>query len=471
MKRLICIVAFVMLFSASFIGVADASTSTQPVGYIALKAAGIPAGTPASTQLSWTFNGMPQNATYSSPTCLVNITQVLAADANSTIHAEPISTPLNKTYADDNDYYIVDATNATVGGPFYIDFTLNVTLSNHYITNASWITDAWVTVYGNVSDYCDTAADIYIYNFTGGTWKWLGHYLNYTTPHSAGYRIGALSNFTARYIDTSNNNTLMFRIYCNDSDTDFTLTIDYFKIDVTYNLPITVQSWTAVDVEIQHGVSRVFSHTETFNLTAPSGITSHNFTIYYVTPNYPLITNIGHAVAVSVGGNPATVTSQITFNVTNLANNQTQVNMYLPLVYLCGAPPTVTISSISFQGGINKLTFTASGTGTKTFTIRISQEPFGIYVDHVRLPSTNYTYANGLLTANITLSSHTIEIYEYNPSPSPAPVPTPSPTPKPAPKPYEITPPAGAPIPIPTWTIMLIILLAAAVAYAITRKR
>ena len=461
MKRLICLAVFIMLFSAAFMGIADASTSTQPAGYIALKAVGVPAGTPASAQLSWTFNGMPQNATYSSPTCLVNITQVLAADANKTTTGETISTPLNKTYADDDDYYTVGAAGT---GPYAVDFTLNVTLSNHYITNASWITDAWVTIYGNVSALCDTAADLYIYNFTGGTWKWLGHYLNYTTEHAENYHIGALSNFADRYIDTSHSNTIMFRIYCNDSDTDFTLAIDYFKVDITYSLPISVEGWSATDDEIQYGNMMVFSHTETFNLTAPSGITSHNFTVYYVTPNYNLIADIGHSVSATVSGSTVSVASPIAFNITNLVENQTELNMYLPLVYLCGAPSGVTVSSISFQGGINKLTFTASGTGTKTFTVRIKSEPYGIYIDNVRLPSANYTWSNGLLTANITLSSHTIEIYQYNPSPAPTPAPPPEEEEAPTPTPEEILiEPAHA-------ALIVAIMVVAVIAYILIRR-
>jgi len=468
MKRLICLAVFIMLFSAAFIGIADASTSTQPAGYIALKAVGVPAGTPADTQLSWTFNGFVTNATYSSPTCMVNITQVLAADANKTAYAESISTPLNKTYADDNDYYLVDATNSTPTGPFYIDFSLNVTLSNHYITNASWITDAWVTIYGNVSALCDTAADLYIYNFTGGTWKWLGHYLNHTTPHSAGYHIGALSNFNTFYIDTAHSNTVMFRIYCNDSDTDFTLTIDYFKVDITYSLPISVEGWSATDDEIQYGNMMVFSHTETFNLTAPSGITSHNFTVYYVTPNYNLIADIGHSVSATVSGSTVSVASPIAFNVTNLVENQTELNMYLPLVYLCGAPSGVTVSSISFQGGINKLTFTASGTGTKTFRIRIRKQPAGIYVDHQQLPTGNYTWTNGILTMNITLSTHTIEIYEFveQEEEEEAAPPAPAPTPTPIPSPTELITEPSYMIPM----IIFIIIVLAGAAYALIKK-
>jgi len=469
MKRLMCILALAIpLVLGMFVGLADASASTRPVGYIAVKPIAIPSGTPSDTRLGWSFNGFIRNATYSSPTCTVNVTQVLGADANSTVHAEPISTPLNKTYADDDDYYIVDATNATVGGPFYIDFTLNVTLGNHYITNASWITDAWVTVYGNVSDYCDTAADIYIYNFTGGTWKWLGHYLNYTTERTENYNIGALSNFADLYIDASNNNTLMFRIYCNDTDTDFTLTIDYFKVDITYSLPISVGSWTATDEEIQHGVSRVFNHTETFTLTAPSGVTDHNFTVYYVTPNYPLITNIGQAVAASVSGSPVTVApSQIAFNVTNLVSNQTQVNMYLPLVYLCGAPSGVNVTSISFQGGINKLTFIVSGSGTKTFTVRISRSPFGIYVDQQTLPASNYTWSNGLLNVTVSLSTHTIEIYEFNPHGAPAPPTAPEEEIAPPPSPEVTIQPA---INVQAIMLLVIIVAVAAIGYTLIKR-
>jgi len=60
---------------------------TQPVGTIAVEVIGIPAGTPAASQLDWSFNGFTENATSSHLHTMANITQQLAPDTNSTVAA------------------------------------------------------------------------------------------------------------------------------------------------------------------------------------------------------------------------------------------------------------------------------------------------------------------------------------------------------------------------------------------------
>ncbi len=484
------ILAVTLLFLLA--SLAHASVTTQPTGIVAVKAIDIPKGTVAEAQLSWSFNDFGANATSTSPTCTLNLTQGLSADANKTIGAGVITTPLSKVYANDTDPYTVPANTSNIA-----QFDMNMTLSDHYIKNETWITSMRVTITGNANITCDTKANVSLYNFTSGSFVDLGTALNATTKQNLNYDVP--SGNETFFVDENNNNTVLLEFLWEDTTNPSEVDIDYIEISVTYNLNISITDWTATETEISYGVSRVFDHTDTFNLTAPSGVTDHNFTIYYKTPNYPLITQIGKAVTVTVSDTSVNFNSPITFNITNLVTNITTVNCYLPLVHIVTPSTTVTITQASFQGGINKLSFQASGTGTQTIKARIKALPYGIYIDTLTLPSANYTWSNGVLTMSITLSTHTIEIYQYNPSPSLPPadsdndgwsdsyetsvgtspynpdtdgdgiIDSEDPDPLAAPPPaYAIVTPIGT---IPIWLILLLFIMIGAVGYVAIKRR
>jgi len=455
MKKKLLTLSLLLLFAALLASPANAQTTPQPVGIIALKATGIPAGTPEETQLGWTFNGFIANATNALPVCTLNVTQTLAAEANNTNVGGSISTPLSKTY-DDDDYYIVPAAGT---GPYEVDFSVNITLGNHYILNSSWITKLMLTAYGNVSILPDTKAHLYLYNFTSDEWCELGAYLNHTDEFPVNF---AVSNFTNFLHFLDEDNTLMPRFYCNDSSYDFNVSIDYIAVTVTYNLDITVSDWTATQAEKTVGVSIAYEHTDTFTLATPSGIINHNFTLYYETPNYPLITHYGIEPKAKVSSQNVTVAPPITLNITNLVSNTTDITVTLPKVHIVKPPSDIVFTNVNFQGGIDKLAFTITGTGTKTIQIFIPSAPYTVIVDNHPLPTSNYTWTNGILNITVTLSTHTLEIYQYNPSPQLTPTPTPTPTP------YETVTTVGA---IPFWLIIIIITTALVMGYIILKKR
>jgi hypothetical protein len=413
---------------------AQALTNPQPVGIIAVKAIGVPAGTPSGSQLSWTFNNFVANATSSSPTCTLNLTQSLSVDSNSTLQAAPNpTTPLSNVYALDYTAYAVDAYNDTTN--FKISGTLNITLNNHYIPNETWITSIAITIYGNTSITANTLANWYIYNFTGSAYQNLG-LLNATSRTSLST---TLSSALATLIDEANSNSIMLKYnYTDTTNTDFLLHIDYIKIDVTYQFSITIQNWASTQSQTTLVTEPIFSYTDTFTLVAPSGITSHNFTVYYTTPNQALVTFLGSAPSVQVSGQSVTV-SNWGFNITNLGSNVTSIAFLLPKMYIVNPSTDVTISGVSFQGGINKLRFTISGTGTKTIQIYAPFSAVLVYVDGSELSSNNYTLSNNILTLTLTLSTHTVEIYQKiaptAPSGEEADTDTITPTPTPTPPP------------------------------------
>jgi hypothetical protein len=449
---ILCIL--ICTLSLAFVPKIGAVTNPQPVGIIAVETTGIP-GNVSGTQLSWNFNAFTANATTSSPTCTLNLTQTLAAENNNTLYAESISTPLNKTYADDGDYYFVSATNATVEGPFYADFSVNITLNDHYILNSSWITKLLLSVYANASIEADTNASLYIYNFTGSEWFELGAYLNHTTEFPANYVVSSLSNFS----DFLNeNNTIMPRFYWNDTTTDFNVTVDYVAVEVTYDMNITISDWTATQSETSYQNALVYSHTDTFNLTAPSGITDHNFTVYYLTPNAPLVTAIASTPTAEVSGESVSITDW-SFPITNLVTNVTTISFNLPRIHLVNPTTAVTLSQAVFTESINRLSFTATGSGTQTIQVYITSNPYAIYADNALLGTANYTWSNNILTITLPLSTHTVEIYQYA-TPAIAPGPKPTPTP-----PAEV-----API-IPAEAIPWIVVLALAVIAIIIYKK
>ena len=393
-------------------------------------------------------------------TWAVNLRQSLSVDQSTTLQADTTVGALSNVYGLDYTVYQVDAYNDTLNHK--AAGLMNLTLGNHYIPNEAWVTAITVTVYGNASRLCNTLANWYIYNYTAGAYITMG-LLNSTTRASLTYIVPAAYSTV---IDETASNSIMLKYnYTDTTNVDYLLDIDYIKIDVTYQFNITVSNWTATQTEKTVGVSTTYEHTDTFTLACPSGVTDHNFTLYYETPNYPLITYYGIAPTAKVAGNAVTVTAPITINITNLVLNTTEITTILPKVHIVKPPSDVVYANVNFQGGINKLAFTITGTGTKTIQIFIPSAPYMVIMDNQPLPTTNYTWADGILNVTVTLSTHTLEIYQYNPSPAPAPTPTPTPTPTPSP--YTITTPAGA---IPTWIIPLIILAIAAIGYAVLRR-
>ena len=301
---------------------------TQPVGEIALKTIGIPNGTPAAARLSWSFNGFLENATSTSPESVLNISQVISADANKTISAGDITTPLTKVYAADNDPYRVPAKNETGNLYWSACFNFNFTLGNHYILNETWITRLEITVRGNASILADTSADLNVYNFTASAWKKLGEPLNTTTAQTHTY---ILTSYLDDYIDENHNNTIMIQFLWNDSsNTAYDVDIDYAAVTIYYNLTIAVNNWkvtqtnSTIALNKEEGTYTV-NFWENLTLTAPSGITGHNFTLYIKPANRTYLTN--HTLYVSGNKMTPTVTrGEVAENITNLVSNSTALN-------------------------------------------------------------------------------------------------------------------------------------------------
>jgi len=217
----------------------NAETTPQPVGIIALKVTGVPAGTPTGSQLSWSFNGFTANATVASPTCTVNLTQSLSVDASSTLQADMTVGTLSNVYGLDYTVYEVNAYNDTLNHK--AAGLMNLTLRNHYVPNEAWVTTITLTVYGNTSRLCNTLANWYIYNYTAGAYINMG-LLNSTTRTSLTYTV---STAPATVIDETVNNSIMLKYnYTDTGNVDYLLDIDYIKIGVTYQFNIIVSNWT-----------------------------------------------------------------------------------------------------------------------------------------------------------------------------------------------------------------------------------
>ena len=494
---------------------------TQPVGTIATKVIGIPTTAP-SARLGWSFNGFTENATSTHLHTMANITQRLAPDVNKTITAGTITTPLSKVYSEDGDNYTVPST----GTPAKACVRMNITLSKHYVPNATWIDDIDFTVKAAVSDYVDTAAAFGLYNFTGN--KWVNFtILNSTSLLAHDYHL----NYNwSQFIDP-NSNTLMMQFYWENSTGSFTGYIDYVCFNITYSLYITVSDWQTRQASSLVSLSIPANHNllfwENATLTAPTGATGYNITVYIIPPDKD---SLG-AHTTYVNGSQVTNSVSngiVSFNITNFAANSTALmfratnmittslirvhyptgesvsyktitwNKYqtrmkvqnnfnelyvenvsftfrdysttpaaevhpescidlvkiekgsIDITASCSKSPTqyvtptlsylspssyvlytltealppvhliqtdgLTISSASFQGGINKLTFTASGTGSKTIVVYITSRPYGVYVDGH--PYSSWTWSNNNLTITYDFgSTHKFEIYQYNPSP------------------------------------------------------
>jgi len=495
---------------------------TQPVGTIAVEVIGIPAGTPAASQLDWSFNGFTENATSSHLHAMANITQQLAPDTNSTVAAGTITTPLSKVYVEDGDNYTVPST----GTPAKACVRMNITFSNHYLPNASWIDDIDFGVKAAVSNYVNTAAAFGLYNFTSNRWS------NFTILNSTSLQLHTYDlNFNwSQFIDP-NNNALYMQFYWENSTGSFTGYIDYVYFDITYSMYIPVTNWqtkqssSLVSLSIPANVNMLFWENAT--LSAPAGATGYNVTVYIIPPDR---NSLGAQTTYVNGSQVTNIVSDgiVSFNITNFVANSTAFmfratniltvskiwahhstgetvnhktvtwrkyqtrmkvrnnfnSLYVenitltlndysttaaaevhpessfdlvklekgsiditssasksPTQYvtptLSSLPPSsyvlytltealppvhlvqtdgLTISSASFQGGINKLTFTASGTGSKNIVVYITSQPYGVYVDG--FPYSSWTWNNNNLTITYNFgSTHTFEVYQYNPSP------------------------------------------------------
>ena len=321
------IAALTVLNFSTFIPV---NAVTQPVGTIAVKAIGVPAGTPTESQLNWMWNGFIKNATSSSPTCTVNLTQTLSADANKTVSADTITTALSEVYADDDSPYRVPALNETGNLNWIAEWTMNVTLGNHYIPQESYVKALSLTVKGNasISASSTTYANVYIYNFTAGAWVDLGTALNATSKATLTYTVP--SGKESQFIDETHNNAVYLNFTWYDtSNTDYNVDIDYLALAVTYQFDISVGSWATTQtnstVTVDEPGNYTVNYWENCTLSAPPGITGHNFTIYITPPDSTKLEN--HTVYVNNTATTVTVTSgQVAFDVTNLVVNSTCLN-------------------------------------------------------------------------------------------------------------------------------------------------
>lgn len=308
---------------------AHASPGPQPVGEIAVETIGIPAGTISGSQLSWTFNGFVANATSTSSTCTSNLTQTLSADANKTVSADTITTLLSKVYADDDDPYHVSAVNETENLYWLAKFEMNVTLDNHYIADESWITGLDLTIKGNSSLTPDTNANVYLYNFTDASWVDLGTALNGTSKATLTYTIP--SGKEGQFVDEGHSNAVWLNFTWYDStNTDFDVDVDYLKLDATYNLTLTVGNWATTQTNSTVTVTTAGAYTvnywENCTLSALSGVTDHNFTVYRKPPDKTLLTDQQAYVNNTSVLTTTVPNGEVSFNVTNLVNNSTDLN-------------------------------------------------------------------------------------------------------------------------------------------------
>ena len=128
----------------------------------------------------------------------------------------------------------------------------------------------------------------------------------------------------------------------------------------------------------------------------------------------------------------------------------------LPPVHIIESNGTV-ITSARFQGGINLLEFTADATGVHYIKIYITSPPWRVYVD--RVAYSNWTYSNGVLTITYDFgSTHTFQVYQYNPGGGGGIV---------TPPPLEEAPTAAPPAAAPKYTGAPLVILAALVILAL----
>lgn len=328
LTSLLLTVLSLTILNVTLIPSVNASPGTLPVGSIAVKPLDVPNGTPAGSQLGWQFNSFVANATGTSPTATAQLQQDLSADANKTVAAGSISKALSTVYADDDDPYRVPALNESGNLYFIAKFEMNITLDPHYIKNETWITALDLTVKGNASLTADTTANVYLYNFTGSSWVDLGTDLNATSKATLGYTVP--SGKEAQFVDENQNNAIWLNYTWYDStNTTFNVDIDYVKVTVGYNLDVSVGSWattlTNSTVTVSAPGSYALNYWENCTLSAPSGVTDHNFTVYMKPPHETQLTNQKTYV------NSSSVTSTLTagtvaFNVTNLIGNSTALN-------------------------------------------------------------------------------------------------------------------------------------------------
>ena len=293
MKKLTAVALLLLLLIVLLPVPSTVAQPTQPVGSIAVKMTGVPS---ATGYLGFGWLGFVQNATSSTPTAVTEQYQLLSADANKTLQADPIQTALSKLYALDYDPYVVDAYNDTLN--FKASGIFNITLGNHFIEEG-WVVSITITVYANTSIYPDTEAHWYIYNFTAGSWITLGT-LNATDRTSATWTITA---DIGDYVDEANGYALMLKYnYTDTTNTDFTLHIDYLEVNVTYQVQVRVADWatTQVNSTVYIGKPGAYSIAYWTNatLTLPSTLSgSHNFTVYMMLPdkarlaNHRIVTN------------------------------------------------------------------------------------------------------------------------------------------------------------------------------------
>jgi len=205
---------------------------------------------------------------------------------------------------------------------------LNITLANHYIPNEAWITGLTVTIYGQHKRTPNREANIYIYNYTAGNYIDMGK-LNSTTRASLTYTPPASGIPTL--VDEKYKNVIRLKYNWTHSviSAYFYADIDYVEVAVTYQFNISVGSWATTQtnstVVVDEPGNYTVNYWENCTLSAPSGITAHNFTVYINPPDKTKLAN--HKVYVDNKATAATVTGgEVSLNVVNLVANSTSLN-------------------------------------------------------------------------------------------------------------------------------------------------
>lgn len=299
-------------------------------------------------------------------------------------------------------------------------------------------------------DYLAVSVD---YNLTINVNNWAVSQINATLP------VGAPSKYNATYwenytlatpTDVTNHNFTVYAyppdqtlladhlVYVNESSVSSTITNGEVCFNVTNLVSnATGLKFTAKDIievtypKVHYSIGSLQYSCEAHVKNAFSELIAENVTFSledWITTNVAEI----HQEAIDYtnyqNGTQITTYPTLNINPTTLYNF-TRVET-LPVVHIIESTEAV-LTSVSFEAGLNKLKYTATATGSKTFALYSSIKPFNVYVDDI---SITYTYDSTSKNLTFTYdfgSTHTFQIYQYSgitppPAPSPKPAPTPS---------------------------------------------
>lgn len=368
-----------------------------------------------TSAVGWSYNESTE-ATSDTPYSTITETQTIGADTNATYTAGKILSPLNNTYLNDNIFYDLD--NESYSGNRRIEIVLTFNLTKHDIMSETWLNTMNLTVRANCSSIVNGSAILCLENNDTVAWDQVGasDLLNVTTETLNTF------NYTqaqaAPYIDNTTKCVAVKFLWANLTDTGgFNATIDECTLRVEYSYNMTLNPWTSTNTETTKYSQTVYNNTDQFTLTMPG--TEHSFGIIAYTDNGELIKQLADTPIVRVDGtvvsssSPPEYNNTITlFEVDNIGSATVAITNLLPLIYF--VTPSLSepyISSASFQGGVNRLTFQVSGTGSATIQLFITSQPYSVYEDQSTSLST--TWANNILSIPLTLSTHTIDIYQF----------------------------------------------------------